>query len=225
MSLGEDGLIVPVVRDAQDLSAEGLARRIRDLARRGARDGELVPDEVRGGTFTITNPGQFGALMATPVINQPQVAILDLEAIVKRPVVVTDADGNDSIAIRPMAMLGLSLGPPRARRRGAPRSSWPRSATGSRRSRRRAPCHHGVDARAVDRPPRASSRTGRRSTSSTACGRRGRRTRVPDVLLLLEHPPAYTRGRRSGPGELARGEAWYRDAGHRRRRASTAAAR
>ena len=107
MSLGDEGLIVPVVRDAQDLSAEGLARRIRDLARR-ARAGELVPDEVRGGTFTITNPGQFGTLMATPVINQPQVAILDVEAVVKRPVVVTDAAGNDSIAIRPMCVLGLS---------------------------------------------------------------------------------------------------------------------
>jgi pyruvate/2-oxoglutarate dehydrogenase complex dihydrolipoamide acyltransferase (E2) component len=107
VSLGEDGLIVPVVRDAQDLSDEGLARHIKDLARR-ARDGELTPDDVRGGTFTITNPGQFGAVAATPIINQPQVAILDLEAIVKRPVVVVDADGNDAIAIRPMTMLCMS---------------------------------------------------------------------------------------------------------------------
>ncbi len=107
VSLGEDGLIVPVVHDAQDLAAEGLAKRIRDLAKR-ARSRELVPDDVRGGTFTITNPGQFGAIMATPVINQPQVAILDLEAVVKRPVVVTDGDGDDSIAIRPMCILGLS---------------------------------------------------------------------------------------------------------------------
>jgi 2-oxoglutarate dehydrogenase dihydrolipoamide succinyltransferase (E2 component) len=107
VSLGEGGLIVPVVRDAQDLSDEGLARRIRDLARR-ARDRELSPDDVRGGTFTITNPGQFGAVAATPIINQPQVAILDLEAVVKRAVVITDADGNDSIAIRPMTMLCMS---------------------------------------------------------------------------------------------------------------------
>jgi 2-oxoglutarate dehydrogenase E2 component (dihydrolipoamide succinyltransferase) len=107
VSLGEDGLIVPVVRDAHELSVEGLAARIRDLARR-ARSGQLSPDEVRGGTFTITNPGQYGSIMATPIINQPQVAILDLEAVVKRPVVVTDADGNDSIAIRPMTILGLS---------------------------------------------------------------------------------------------------------------------
>jgi pyruvate/2-oxoglutarate dehydrogenase complex dihydrolipoamide acyltransferase (E2) component len=107
VSLGEGGLIVPVVRDAQDLSDEGLARRIRDLARR-ARDRELTPDDVRGGTFTVTNPGQFGAVAATPIINQPQVAILDLEAVVKRAVVNTDEDGNDSIAIRPMTMLCMS---------------------------------------------------------------------------------------------------------------------
>jgi pyruvate/2-oxoglutarate dehydrogenase complex dihydrolipoamide acyltransferase (E2) component len=107
VSLGEDGLIVPVIADAQDLSVEGLGTRIRDVAKR-ARARELTPDEVRGGTFTITNPGQYGSIMATPVINQPQVAILDLEAIVKRPVVVTGEDGVDAIAIRPMTILGLS---------------------------------------------------------------------------------------------------------------------
>ena len=107
VSLGDEGLIVPVVHDAHELSVEGLAARIRDLARR-ARAGQLTPDEVRGATFTITNPGQYGSIMATPIINQPQVAILDLEAVVKRAVVVTDADGNDSIAIRPMTILGLS---------------------------------------------------------------------------------------------------------------------
>ena len=85
----------------------GLGARIKDLARR-ARGRELSPDEVRGGTFTITNPGQYGSIMATPIINQPQVAILDLEAVVKHPVVVTDSDGNDSIAIRPTTILGLS---------------------------------------------------------------------------------------------------------------------
>ena len=107
VSLGEDGLIVPVIHRAHELSVEGLAVRIRDLARR-ARARELTADEVRGGTFTITNPGQYGSIMATPIINQPQVGILDLEAVVKRPVVVTDAEGNDSIAIRPMTILGLS---------------------------------------------------------------------------------------------------------------------
>jgi pyruvate/2-oxoglutarate dehydrogenase complex dihydrolipoamide acyltransferase (E2) component len=107
VSLGEDGLIVPVVHRAHELSVEGLGARIKDLARR-ARSRELTPDEVRGGTFTITNPGQYGSIMATPIINQPQVAILDFEAVVKRPVVITDSDGNDSIAIRPMTILGLS---------------------------------------------------------------------------------------------------------------------
>jgi pyruvate/2-oxoglutarate dehydrogenase complex dihydrolipoamide acyltransferase (E2) component len=107
VSLGEGGLIVPVVRDAQELSVEGLAARIKDVAKR-ARAGQLRPDEVRGGTFTITNPGGYGSIIATPVINQPQVAILDTEAVVKRPVVITDELGNDSIAIRPMTYLCMS---------------------------------------------------------------------------------------------------------------------
>jgi 2-oxoglutarate dehydrogenase E2 component (dihydrolipoamide succinyltransferase) len=107
VSLAEDGLIVPVVHGAHELSVEGLAARIKDIARR-ARARELSPDDVAGGTFTITNPGQYGSIMATPIINQPQVAILDLEAVVKRPVVVSDAAGNDAIAIRSMTILGLS---------------------------------------------------------------------------------------------------------------------
>jgi pyruvate/2-oxoglutarate dehydrogenase complex dihydrolipoamide acyltransferase (E2) component len=107
VSLGEGGLIVPVIRDAQELSVEGLASRIKDLANRG-RSNQLTPDEVRGGSFTITNPGGYGSIIATPVINQPQVAILDTEAVVKRPVVITDELGNDSIAIRPMTYLCMS---------------------------------------------------------------------------------------------------------------------
>ena len=107
VSLGDDGLIVPVIQRAHELSVEGLAARIRDIARR-ARSRELTPDDVQGGTFTITNPGQYGSIMATPIINLPQVGILDFEAVIKRAVVVTDADGNDSIAIRPMTILGLS---------------------------------------------------------------------------------------------------------------------
>jgi 2-oxoglutarate dehydrogenase E2 component (dihydrolipoamide succinyltransferase) len=107
VSLGQGGLIVPVIRDAQELSVEGLASRIKDLAQR-ARANQLTPDEVRGGSFTITNPGGYGSIIATPVINQPQVAILDTEAVVKRPVVITDELGSDSIAIRPMTYLCMS---------------------------------------------------------------------------------------------------------------------
>jgi 2-oxoglutarate dehydrogenase complex dihydrolipoamide succinyltransferase (E2) component len=103
----DDGLIVPVIPRAQRLSLEGTAAAIADVAER-ARTRKLEPDEVQGGTFTITNPGQFGAVIATPIINQPQVGILDLEAIVKRPVVVSGPDG-DSIAIRPMGFLPLSF--------------------------------------------------------------------------------------------------------------------
>ena len=104
----EDGLIVPVVPRAQRLSLEGRAAAIGDVAER-ARERKLEPDEVHGGTFTITNPGQFGAVIATPIINQPQVGILDLEAIVKRAVVVSGPDGEDAIAIRPMGFLPLSF--------------------------------------------------------------------------------------------------------------------
>jgi len=102
----DQGLIVPVIRRAQRLSLEGLAAEISELAGH-ARDGSLQPDDVAGGTFTITNPGQFGAVLATPIINQPQVAILDLEAVVKRPVVIGE-DGEESIAIRPMTNLCMS---------------------------------------------------------------------------------------------------------------------
>ncbi len=102
----DDGLIVPVIRRAQRLSLEGMAAAIGDLATR-AREKRLHPDEVQGGTFTITNPGQFGAVLATPIINSPQVAILDLEAVVKRPVVI-EREGEDSIAIRPMSYLCMS---------------------------------------------------------------------------------------------------------------------
>jgi 2-oxoglutarate dehydrogenase E2 component (dihydrolipoamide succinyltransferase) len=100
------GLIVPVIRRAQRLSLEGMAAEIAEIAGR-ARSGQLRPDDVAGATFTITNPGQFGAVLATPIINQPQVGILDLEAVVKRPVVVGE-DGEESIAIRPMTNLCMS---------------------------------------------------------------------------------------------------------------------
>lgn len=107
-SLGEAGLIVPVIRSAESLSLLGLARAINDLAER-ARRRQLKPDEVKGGTFTITNHGVTGSLFAAPIINQPQCAILGVGAIQKRPVVISDALGNDALAIRPMVYLSLTF--------------------------------------------------------------------------------------------------------------------
>ena len=104
---GGKGLIVPVIRNAEGLNLLGTARAIADLAER-ARTKKLVPDDVQGGTFTITNPGGWGAIIGTPIINQPQVAILDVEALVKRPVVIEDENGSDAIAIRSMMNLCLS---------------------------------------------------------------------------------------------------------------------
>jgi 2-oxoglutarate dehydrogenase E2 component (dihydrolipoamide succinyltransferase) len=102
------GLIVPVIRRADDLSLVGLARAANDLANR-ARTKKLTPDEVAGGTFTITNHGGFGSLFATPIISQPQVAILGVGAIEKRPKVVTMSDGSDTIAVRTMAYMGVTF--------------------------------------------------------------------------------------------------------------------
>ena len=155
---------------------------------------------MHGGTFTITNPGQYGSIMATPIINQPQVAILDFEAVVKRPVVVTDADGNDSIAIRPMTILGLS---------------WDhRALDGALSAQFLATVKR--DLESVSMTARDSGlpsgdgrvpRGARRCRSGSAP--RARPDELPDVLLTLEHSPVYTRGRRSGPGELPMGEDWY----------------
>ncbi|MFZ0749895.1 MAG: dihydrolipoamide acetyltransferase family protein, partial [Pyrinomonadaceae bacterium] len=102
------GLIVPVIKRADDLSISGLARAANDLADR-ARTKQLKPDEVAGGTFTITNPGVFGGLFGTPIINQPQVAILGVGKIEKRPRVLTTPEGEDYIAIRHMAFFALSF--------------------------------------------------------------------------------------------------------------------
>jgi pyruvate dehydrogenase E2 component (dihydrolipoamide acetyltransferase) len=102
------GLIVPVIKRADDLSISGLARAANDLAER-ARTKQLKPDEVAGGTFTITNPGGFGGLFGTPIINQPQVAILGVGKIEKRAKVLTSVDGEDYIAIRQMAYFALSF--------------------------------------------------------------------------------------------------------------------
>ena len=110
------GLIVPVIKGADDLNIGGLARKIADLAKR-TRDNKIGPDELSGGTFTITNTGSVGALFDTPIFVPPQSAILGTGAIVKRPMVITDADGNDVIAIRSMAYLAHVLRPPEHRRR------------------------------------------------------------------------------------------------------------
>jgi pyruvate dehydrogenase E2 component (dihydrolipoamide acetyltransferase) len=102
------GLLVPVIKHADELSFVGIQRALNDLGER-ARTKKLKPDEVSGGTFTITNPGIFGANFGLPIINQPQVAILDIGNIVKKPVVITDADGNDTIAIRSMMRTAIGF--------------------------------------------------------------------------------------------------------------------
>lgn len=102
------GLIVPVIKNADNLSLTGLTRSLNDLANR-ARSKKLDPREVQDGTFTITNPGVFGSLVGTPIINQPQVGILCLGTIEKRPKVITGPDGEDTIAIRTCSYLSLSF--------------------------------------------------------------------------------------------------------------------
>jgi 2-oxoglutarate dehydrogenase E2 component (dihydrolipoamide succinyltransferase) len=101
------GLIVPVIRNAETLNLLGIAKGIADIAAK-ARNKQLMPDDVQGGTFTITNPGGYGTFHGTPIISQPQSAILGTYALVKRPWVVTDETGNDAIAIRPMMNITLT---------------------------------------------------------------------------------------------------------------------
>jgi 2-oxoglutarate dehydrogenase E2 component (dihydrolipoamide succinyltransferase) len=103
----ERGLLVPVIKEAGDLNIAGIARKVADLAAR-TRNNKITPDELGGGTFTLTNTGSRGALFDTPIINQPQVAILGTGAVVKRPVVVMDADFGETIAVRSMCYLALS---------------------------------------------------------------------------------------------------------------------
>jgi 2-oxoglutarate dehydrogenase E2 component (dihydrolipoamide succinyltransferase) len=103
----EKGLLTPVIKDAGDLSIAGLARKIADVAQR-TRDNKIGPDELSGGTFTLTNTGSRGALFDTPIINQPQVAILGTGTVVKRPVVISDPNLGETIAIRQMVYLALT---------------------------------------------------------------------------------------------------------------------
>ena len=105
---GGKGLVVPAIRNAEGLNLLGMARAIQDVGDR-ARSKRLKPEDVEGGTFTITNPGGHGSVVGTPIINQPQVAILDTEALVKRPVVISDDKGVDAISVRPIMNLCLSF--------------------------------------------------------------------------------------------------------------------
>ena len=107
VDLDHDGLVAPVVRGADDKRVRALAREVADLAAR-ARSRRLSPDELTGGTFTVSSSGSFGTFMVMPVINQPQVAILSTDGIARRPVVVTDENGDESIAIHSVGMLVLS---------------------------------------------------------------------------------------------------------------------
>jgi 2-oxoglutarate dehydrogenase E2 component (dihydrolipoamide succinyltransferase) len=103
----ENGLIVPVVKSAETMNVVGLARAVRDVAER-ARNKKLTPDDVQGGTFTITNPGGFGSILSVPIINRGQAAIMAFDAVVKRPLVVTGDDGEDAIAIRQVSNISIS---------------------------------------------------------------------------------------------------------------------
>ncbi|MCC6435030.1 MAG: 2-oxo acid dehydrogenase subunit E2 [Acidimicrobiales bacterium] len=107
VDLAFEGLVAPVVRQADGKRLRAIAREIHDLANR-ARSRQLRPDDITGGTFTLTNPGQYGTMMQFPIINQPQVAILSTDGVRRKPWVVTDAHGNESIAIRPIGLLGLA---------------------------------------------------------------------------------------------------------------------
>ncbi len=107
VDLDFEGLVAPVVRDAGSMRLRTIARHIVDLANR-AKTKKLTADEIRGGTFTITNPGQYGTLMQFPLINQPQVAILSTDGVRRKPVVITDQDGNEAIAIHSVGVLGLA---------------------------------------------------------------------------------------------------------------------
>lgn len=103
----EKGLIVPVIKNAHELNLAGIARRLNDLATR-ARTKKLTPEDVQGGTFSITNPGMFGSVISTPIINQPQVAMMSIGTIIKRPVVVTTEQG-DTFGIKPLVQIGLTF--------------------------------------------------------------------------------------------------------------------
>ena len=123
--------MVPVVRDADAKRLRAIAREVADLAGR-ARTKKLTPDDIAGGTFTITNAGPYGTLLTVPIINQPQVAILSTDGVKKRPVVVELPDGSDAIAIHPVGNLALAWDHRAVDGAYASPRSWPRSRRSSR---------------------------------------------------------------------------------------------
>ena len=223
------GLIVPVIHDADQASLAGLARKANDLAER-ARAKKLKPDEIQRGTFTVTNPGVFGSLFGTPIINQPQVAILCIGAIEKRPVVVTDAAGRDAIAIRNMAYFALTYDHRlidgadaelfmRDVKATLESESWselpepdraPRAPTEgeapSRRSwlrARRGRRYRGRAAHPSDRIPRPRSLRGRRGAAVEAARRAARRDRRRAPAAARAPQRLHARPQR-GPGRRGR---------------------
>ena len=106
-ALADGNLIVPVIKNADQLNLMGMTKRVNDLAVR-ARNNQLNPDDIQDGTYTVTNVGGFGSIMGTPIINQPQVAIVSTDAIVRRPVVTTLADGTEAIVVHPVGNLAMS---------------------------------------------------------------------------------------------------------------------
>ena len=185
------GLIVPVIKGADDLNIAGIARKIADLAKR-TRDNKIGPDELSGGTFTVTNTGSVGALFDTPIFVPPQSAILGTGAIVKRPMVIKDGDGNEVIAIRSMCYLALSydhrnidgadasrfLGRSRsASRPASSRAIWGSSGPDHRGRYRRTGTAMTLSGIPVGRS--ASDFIRHRSGVSAPAHRRSRRQRVP----------------------------------------------
>ena len=188
------GLIVPVVKNAETLNLLGMAKGIADIARR-AREKQLTPDDVTGGSFTITNPGGYGTFHGTPVISQPQAGILGTYAIVKRPWVITDENGADAIAIR--SMMNLTLTYDHRLVDGALCRPLPARPA-------RAPADVGRERLLEPRisSTSAPSTTARRSSCSGRPRRGSPTDRSRTPCCFLEHPPTITLGRRTEDGEV-----------------------
>ena len=187
------GLIVPVVKNAEGLNLLGMAKSVTEIAQR-ARDKKLMPDDVQGGTFTITNPGGYGTFHGTPVISQPQAAILGTYAVVKRAWVVQDELGQDVIAIRPIMNLTLTYdhrlvdGALAGRFLHASARSWRAGAS---------PTTKGAYVMNLGLVPYGEAWELQRSLAGAVS-----QGAIPDTIILLEHPPTVTTGRRTEAGEL-----------------------